>query len=230
MTITNWIKFFCSVFHFIRLSGNVDGHFMQWLNKNQDGQIQYDDTLTETPIGTIIYAIDDESSETDPLDSQRNKNFQLQDVVTHGNINDKSFMNHNLFTIGDRNDANTDIESDEDDLDDGIDNDGVIDKQDTHSRFENFAFSSDKSNRHSVSAKHSHNNVNAPSTPSQGHPIDKQQQQQKQNTTETNDKNNKNHELRQGQNRAADNPIASHSPNGQMTYKQSSKYTAYIIH
>lgn len=192
------------------------------MNKAQDGQIQYDDTLTETPIGTIIYAIDDESSETDPLDNQRNKNFQLQDVVTHGNINDKSFMNHNLFTIGDGNDANTDIDSDEDDLDDGIDNDGVIDNQATHSKFSNFAFSSDKSNRrHSVSAKHSHNNANSPSTASQSHSIDKQHQTQ--NATETNVKNNKNHDLRQGQHRAADNSIATHSPNGQMTYKQPSK-------
>lgn len=199
---------------------------VQCLTK-QNGQIQYDDTLTETPIGTIIYAIDDESSEINPLDNQRNKHFQLQDVVTHGNINDKLFMNHNLFTIGDGNDANTDIESDEDDLDDGIDNDGVIDKQATHSKFSNFAFSSDTSNRHSVLAKHSNNNnnnANSASTVSQSHLIDKQYQ--KPNVTETNGKkNNKNHDLHQGEHHAADNnnPIVIHSPNGQMTYKQLSK-------
>lgn len=121
----------------------------------QDGQIQYDDSLTETPIGTIIYAIDDESSETDSTDKNRNKNFQLQDVVTHGNINDKSFINHNLFTIGDDNDANVETESDEDDdddMDDMVDNDGVIDKQATNSKLSNFAFSSDKPIRHPVSS------------------------------------------------------------------------------
>lgn len=145
-------------------------------------------------------------------------------MVTHGNINDKSFMNHNLFTIGDGNDANTNMESDEDDLDDGIDNDGVIDKQATNSKFSNFAFSSDNSNRHSVSTKHSHNNnnnnANSPSTASSpSHSIDKQQPKQ-QNATQTNDKNNINHDLHRGQHRAVDNPIAT---NRQMAYKQSSK-------
>lgn len=76
----------------------------------------------------------------------RRINYQLQDVVTHGNFKDR-ILNHNLFTIGDGNDANVDDDSDEDD-DDVIDVDGggVVDRQaNKQSKFANFALNADKS-------------------------------------------------------------------------------------
>lgn len=192
--------------------------FLYFYHLKQDGQIQYDDSLTETPIGTIIYAIDDESSETDPSETNHNKNFQLQDVVTHGNINDKSFINHNLFTIGDGNDANIESDSDEDD-DDDMDDIVDIDKQTANSKFSNFAFSSDKPIR--PNEKHTKlmtTNINKNDENRQQNHLHAIQS----NTNVTNGKLN--HERHQGQINATDNGIATHLPNGQMTYKQLSKY------
>lgn len=159
-----------------------------------------------------MYAIDDESIDTDAYVSNKNKNFQLQDVVTHGNFNDKTF--HNLFTIGDGNDANTEIDSDEDDVD-IIDIDGVVDKQATkQSKFANFAFNSDKP---------IHNTTNTFVHVRQDNVF---QTNLKQNKSEENVKqhNNENHhELHQGQKYTAENIPTNRLSNRQMTYKHSSK-------
>lgn len=160
--------------------------------------MQYDDSLTETPIGTIVYAIDDESVEVDPFDSDNMKTFQLQDVVTHGNPNDKSFINHNLFTIGDGNDAIIDNGSDEDDdIDDTIDIDGAVDKHAaSHSKFANFAFNDEKHIPLKTDANmHSKPTLSGAATASNPD---------------------------QGQQQTA-NAIAAHSPNRQLTHKHSSK-------
>lgn len=93
----------------------------------------------------MVYAIDDVSNAPKPIDSVRRISYQLQDVVTHGNFKDR-ILNHNLFTIGDGNDANVDENSDEDDYDDVIDRDGVVDRAASkHSKFANFALNADKS-------------------------------------------------------------------------------------
>lgn len=178
--------------------------------------------MTETPIGTIVYAIDDESIDTDPFINNKNKNFQLQDVVTHGNFNDKSFLNHNLFTIGDGNDANTEIESDEDD-DDIIDIDGVVDRQATsHSKFANFAFNSDKPIRNSTNAYvHGRNGDDL----QKNHLI--RQNKSDENIKQHNNENH--HELRQGHEiYTAENTLTTRLPSRQMTYKHSSKLKHFL--
>lgn len=159
--------------------------------------------------------MDDVSVDSVPSDSIRSINYQLQDVVTHGNFNDR-----NLFTIGDGNDANIDIDSDEDD-DDVIDVDGVVDKQpDKHSKFANFAFNTDKSlsRRNLTHATH-----NTPAT--KPNPIVDQmiQRQNQSDALNTKQPNNENHELYQGQKQFEDSMMATRSPNRQMTYKHSSK-------
>lgn len=204
----------------------------------QNGQIHYDDTLTETPIGTIVYAIDEESVEVDPFANDNTKNFQLQDVVTHGNPNDKSFINHNLFTIGDGNDAIAENDSDEDDEDDDdgensggvgrvIDTDGMVDKQATghNSKFANFAFNDKKL----IPIAKADNNKNA-DKPSQiqlqaKHHQEQQQhhQQQQQQPISNATEQNTQRASHQGQQQTVNNVIAAHSPNRQMTYKHSSK-------
>lgn len=179
--------------------------------------------MTETPIGTIVYAIDDESVDVDPFDKA--KTIQLQDVVTHGIPNDKSFINHNLFTIGDGNDAIVERDSDEDDDDDGVgvddvfDIDGVADKHTpVHSKFANFAFNNEK-----VIARPKIDNNKKPSNPSQ---IELQQQQQQQsNLTEQNTE----HGSHQGQAKATNTFVAPPSTNRQMNYKHSSKYIKHSI-
>ncbi|XP_055305385.1 probable WRKY transcription factor protein 1 [Sitodiplosis mosellana] len=185
-----------------------------------NGQIHYDDTLTETPIGTIVYAIDEESVEVDPFANDNTKTFQLQDVVTHGNSNDKSFINHNLFTIGDGNDAIVENDSDEDDDDDDgvadvIDIDGVVDKQATahNSKFANFAFNDEKL----IPISKADNNKNA-DKPSQIQLQPKHHQHQISNATDQNTQR----VPHQGQQQTVNNVIASHS-NRQMTYKHSNK-------
>lgn len=173
-----------------------------------------------------MYAIDEESVEVDPFLNDKTKTFQLQDVVTHGNPNDKSFINHNLFTIGDGNDAIVENDSDEDDDDDDvadvIDIDGVVDKQATghNSKFANFAFNDEKL----IPKPKTDNNKNA-DKPSQIQlqPKHRQQQQQQQQPQISNatDQNTQ-RDLYQGQQQTV-NVIAAHSPNRQMTYKHSSK-------
>lgn len=202
----------------------------------QNGQIQYDDTLTETPIGTIVYAIDDESVvDVDPFDKAA-KTIQLQDVVTHGIPNDKSFLNHNLFTIGDGNDAIVQRYSDEDDDDDGdvvvddvFDIDGVVDKHSpVHSKFANFAFNNAK-----VIAKPKNDSNKKANNPSQIELQHKQQEQQlrqqqqqlKSNLTDQTTEQ----VLYQGQPKATKTIFTPHSTNRQMTYKLSSKYIKHSI-
>lgn len=195
--------------------GNAIDSMGEW---KQNGQIHYDDTLTETPIGTIVYAIDEESVEVDPFSNDKTKQFQLQDVVTHGNPNDKSFINHNLFTIGDGNDAIVETDSDEDDDDDGgdvIDIDGVVDKQPTsHSKFANFAFTDEKLIP-KLKINNYNNNKNA------DNPSQIQMQQKQQPTNPTNQQTQR--DLHQGQQQIPNNVISTHSPTRQMTYKHLSK-------
>ncbi|XP_031621482.1 uncharacterized protein LOC116339628 [Contarinia nasturtii] len=183
-----------------------------------NGQIYYD-TLTETPIGTIVYAIDEESVEVDPFANDKTKTFQLQDVVTHGNPNDKSFINHNLFTIGDGNDAIVENGSDEDD-DDVIDIDGVVDKQATaHSKFANFAFNDEKL----IQKPKAENNNKIGDKPSQIQLQQKHQHQhqriQQQHPLPIDA--NIERDTQQGHQQTANNIIAAHS-NRQMTYNNTS--------
>lgn len=178
-----------------------------------------------------MYAIDDESVDVDPFDKA--KTIQLQDVVTHGIPNDKSFMNHNLFTIGDGNDAIVERDSDEDGdddddvvVDDVFDIDGV-DKHSpsVHSKFANFAFNNKK-----VIVKPKIDNNKKANNPTQ---IESQQQQQQQlhNHHQTNaSEQNTEQVSHQGQTKATTTEnIAPHSTNGQMTYKLSSKYIEHSI-
>lgn len=167
-----------------------------------------------------MYAIDEESVEVDPFANDKTKTFQLQDVVTHGNPNDKSFINHNLFTIGDGNDAIVDNDSDEeDDVDDVIDIDGVVDKHATvHSKFANFAFNNEKQiSKLSADRNQTHNN---PSRIQLQHKQQHQQQQQRHtNATEPIAER----DFHQVQQQIVNNAIAAHLPNRQMTHKHSSK-------
>lgn len=162
-----------------------------------------------------MYAIDEESVEVDPFANDKTKTFQLQDVVTHGNPNDKSFINHNLFTIGDGNDAIVEPDSDEDDDDDGgdvIDIDGVVDKQATaHSKFANFAFTNEKL----IPKLRINNNKNA------DNPSQIQMQQKHQLSNATNQQTER--DLHQGQQQMPNNVISTRSPTRQMNYKHSSK-------
>lgn len=158
-----------------------------------------------------MYAIDDESVDVDPFDKA--KTIQLQDVVTHGILpNDKSFMNHNLFTIGDGNDAIVERDSDEDgDGDDDVAVDDVFDidgadkhSPTVHSRFANFAFNNEKV----IVKPKIDNNKKANNNPSQ---------QNHQPRTE--------HISHQGHlAKATTATVAPHSTNRQMTHKLSSKY------
>lgn len=158
--------------------------------------------------------MDDVSVDSAPSDSIRSINYQLQDVVTHGNFNDR-----NLFTIGDGNDANIDIDSEEDD-DDVIDVDGVVYKQpNKQSKFANFAFNADKS----VSRRNLTHGTHTPETkpnPIIDHMIQRQNQSDALNTKQL---NNENREPYQGQKQFEDNMMATRSPNRQMTYKHTSK-------
>lgn len=184
-----------------------------------------------------MYAIDEESVEVDPFVNDNTKNFQLQDVVTHGNPNDKSFINHNLFTIGDGNDAIVENDSDEDDDDENnggvarvIDTDGMIDKQATghNSKFANFAFNDKK--LIPIAKVDNNKNVDKPTQIQlqpkhhQDHQQQHEQQQQKQQQPISNatDQNTQ-RASHQGQQQTVNNVIAAHSPNRQMTYKHSSK-------
>lgn len=184
-----------------------------------------------------MYAIDDESVDVDPFDKA--KTIQLQDVVTHGIPNDKSFINHNLFTIGDGNDAIVERDSDEDDDDDGVgvddvfDIDGVTDKHTpVHSKFANFAFNNVK-----AIARPKIDNNKKPSNPSQIESQQKQQQQhheqqqQKQQQQQTNvTEQNTEHDSHQGQPTATNTFVAPpHPTNRQMNYKHSSKYIKHSI-
>lgn len=172
-----------------------------------------------------MYAIDDESVDVDPFDKA--KTIQLQDVVTHGIPNDKSFINHNLFTIGDGNDAIVERDSDEDDDDDGVgvanvfDIDGVADKHTpVHSKFANFAFNNEK-----VIARPKIDNNKKPNNPSQIELQQKQQQQQQQQQSNLTDQNTE-HASHQGQPKATNTFV---TPNRQMNYKHSSKYIKHSI-
>lgn len=183
-----------------------------------------------------MYAIDDESVDVDPFDKA--KTIQLQDVVTHGIPNDKSFINHNLFTIGDGNDAIVDRDSDEDDDDgDGVggddvfDIDGVVDKHSpVHSKFANFAFNNEK-----VISKPKIDNNKKPNNPSQIELQQKQQQHQQQHQYEQHQQQsnltdeNTEHVSHQGQPKATNTFVAPHSTNRQMNYKHSSKYIKHSI-
>lgn len=170
-----------------------------------------------------MYAIDEESVEVDPFSNDKTKTFQLQDVVTHGNPNDKSFINHNLFTIGDGNDAIVDNnDSDEDDdVADVIDIDGVVDKQATaQSKFANFAFNDEKQ-----IPKHKTNiNKSADKIPSQ---IELQQKQHQMNATDQNaDQGQQQQQHGQKQQQQSANNIVAYGSNignRQMTYKHTSK-------
>ena len=176
-----------------------------------------------------MYAIDDESVDVDPFDKA--KTIQLQDVVTHGIPNDKSFINHNLFTIGDGNDAIVERDSDEDD-DDGVDDvfdiDGVVDKHSpVHSKFANFAFN----NNEKIIKKPRVDNNKKANNPSQIQLQQKQQQkqqrlqqqQQQQQQLNLTDQNTE-QVLHQGQSKATNTFVTSQPTNRQMTYKHSSKY------
>lgn len=169
-----------------------------------------------------MYAIDDESVEVDPFSNDKTKTFQLQDVVTHGNPNDKSFINHNLFTIGDGNDAIVENDSDEDDdVADVIDIDGVVDKEATaHSKFANFAFTDEK-----LIPKHKANiHKNPDKNPIQ---IELQQKQRQYQTNATDqDADQGQQQPNQQQQQTANNAVATHFPNignRQMTHKHLSK-------
>lgn len=168
-----------------------------------------------------MYAIDDESVEVDPFTNDKTKTIQLQDVVTHGIPNDKSFINHNLFTIGDGNDAIVENDSDEDDdVADVIDMDGVVEKQATaHSKFANFAFNNEKMIPKSK-IDHS-NNPNNPSQIQLKSQSTQQQQQQLQPSNATDQ--NTERDSHQGHQQTANTIIGGHSTNRQMTYKHSSK-------
>lgn len=184
-----------------------------------------------------MYAIDDESVDVDPFNSA--KTIQLQDVVTHGIPNDKSFINHNLFTIGDGNDAIVERDSDEDDDDDdggGVDDvfdvDGVVGKHaPAHSKFANFAFNNNEKvvTRPRIdNNKKTHNPSQIQMQPKQQQqqqqpPREEQQQQQHQQSKLDNDQNTEqvSHE---GQPKATNNVVVPHSTNRQMTHKLSSKY------
>lgn len=192
-----------------------------------------------------MYAIDDESVDVDPFDKAA-KTIQLQDVVTHGIPNDKSFINHNLFTIGDGNDAIVERDSDEDeDDDDGVgggggggvvggnvfDIDGVVDKQHSpvHSKFANFAFNNEKviskpkiDNNKKLS---SNNPEQIELQQKQQHQQQHQEQQQQQQQSNLSDDQNTEHVSHQGQVKATNTFVAPHSTNRQMNYKHSSKYT-----
>lgn len=212
----------------------------------QDGQIHYDDALTETPIGTIVYAIDDDINDDDTsfIDSNK-KNYQLQDVVTHsGNINNKSFINQNIFAIGsDGNDANIDdddIDNDEDDGDeivDLVDNDGVIDKQaiSNHRQvFNSFIDRYDgdfsgkigdnlmRAQQNQLNGKQQHQST---TTSTQSPPVIANERNQKLQKQQLHD--NVKLDQRQGQSLFAttnnNNATEPHLPNGQMTHKHLSK-------
>lgn len=159
-----------------------------------------------------MYAIDDESVDVDPFDKA--KTIQLQDVVTHGFPNDKSFINHNLFTIGDGNDAIVEHDSDEDD-DDG---DDVFDIAPAHSKFANFAFNNKK-----VIVKPKIVNNKLANNPSRIQMQQQQQQEEQQQQSNLTDQNTEKGSP-QGQPKATNTIVAPHSTNRQMTYKLSSKY------
>lgn len=221
--------------------------FILYVTHIQNGQIQYDDSLTETPIGTVIYAIDEVNINSRPSNSLRSINYQLQDVVTHGNFNDR-IRNQNLFTIGDGNDANVDDDSEEDD-DDVIDVDsgragvggvGIVDKQPNKSaKFANFALNADKSigrrNKtraysRTMTAVKAGGSVRDSGMNRGNHMI----QRQNQSVTSINkQRNNENAELNQGQLKFEDSFVATISPIGQMTYKPASKsrliYTVFCL-
>lgn len=165
-----------------------------------------------------MYAIDDESVEVDPFANDKTKAIQLQDVVTHGIPNDKSFINHNLFTIGDGNDANVENDSDEDDdVADMIDMDGVVEKQsNAPSKFANFAFNNEKV----ITKPKIGNNKNA-NDPSQIQ-LQQMQQSQQQQPSNATDRNIE-RDSHQGHEQTANTIIGTHSTNRQMTYKHSSK-------
>lgn len=168
-----------------------------------------------------MYAIDDESVEVDPFVNDKTKTIQLQDVVTHGIPNDKSFMNHNLFTIGDGNDAIVENDSDEDDDDvgDGIDMDGVVEKQpNAQSKFANFAFNNEQVVTKPKIGKNKHVN-----NPSQIQLQQKQQSHQHQQQPSNATDQNIERDSHQGRQKTANNIFGSHSTNRQMTYKHSSK-------
>lgn len=215
----------------------------------QNGQIQYDDSLTETPIGTVIYAIDEVNINSRPSNSLRSINYQLQDVVTHGNFNDR-IRSQNLFTIGDRNDANVDDDSEEDD-DDVIDVDGgggvggggggrIVDKQPNKSaKFANFALNADKpmerrNKTHAYSRTMTAMKAGASARDSGSNRGNHMIQRQNQSVALINNqRNNENAERNQGQPKFEDSFMATISPIGQMTYKPTSKsrvlYTAFCL-
>lgn len=203
------------LFHFVRFTW-IFNHVkrLKWFQQN--GQIHYDDTLTETPIGTIVYTIDEESVEVDPFANDKTKTFQLQDVVTHGNPNDKSFINHNLFTIGDGNDAIVENDSDEDDVDDVIDIDGGVGGGGSHSKFANFAFTDEKL----IPKPKAENNNKIGDKPSK---IQLQQKHQHQHPLPNPIASNIERDSQQGHQQTANSIIAAHMNNRQMTYKHSSK-------
>lgn len=176
-----------------------------------------------------MYAIDDESVDVDPFDKA--KTIQLQDVVTHGIPNDKSFINHNLFTIGDGNDAIVERDSDEDDddgvVDDVFDIDGVVDKHSpVHSKFANFAFNNEK-----VIAKPKVDNNKKANNPS--HIELQQQQQHHQQELQQQQSNlpdqNAEQVSHQGQSKATNTIVAPHSTNRQMNHKHSSEYIKHSV-
>lgn len=151
-------------------------------------------------------------------------------------------MNHNLFTIGDGNDAIVERDSDEDDdddddvvVDDVFDIDGV-DKHSSpvHSKFANFAFNNEK-----VIVKPKIDNNKKANNPShietsqqtQQHHHQQQQQQhmlQKQQQSENGNEQNTEQVSHQGQPKATNTNVAPHSTNGQMNYKLSSKYIEHL--
>lgn len=214
-------------------------------SETQNGQIQYDDALTETPIGTIVYAIDDDiDDDTSFIDSNK-KAYQLQDVVTHsGNINNKSFINHNVLAIGsDGNDANIDEDAD-DDLDgeegddevvDLVDNDGVVDKQALNNHREVFNSFNDRYDPHSrmgvnlprtkqnqLTRKQQQLPKPTPLSPIIANDQEPKQQQRHEENEQVHD--NGKLDLRQGQSHTSDNNVTeTHLPNEQMTHKHLSK-------
>lgn len=131
-------------------------------------------------------------------------------------------MNHNLFTIGDDNDAIVENDSDEDD--DVIDIDGIVEKHATdHSKFANFAFNNEK-----IVPKIMVDNSKAVNSPAQIQLQPKQQQQQQQPQTQQQQLSNATdqnieRDSQQGHQQTANTIIGGHSTNRQMTYKHSSK-------